>query len=565
MKAKQKQTQVKSFSSTFWLLIGLVFIVLFTYYKVIHFDFVWDDKILYLNKERLIQKFNLMELFTPQKDRMYIPITFIFWKLVGEFVVKSNGDFQPLQFHLFNLILHIVNSVLVFFIIRKILKDDLLTFIGSIFFALHPIQVESVAWISEARGLLSACFGFSAMLLNIEYFNKPKRSYFLYIWLLLVLSILSKPSGIVFSLILVVYNVMNSNSISFQEFFKKNWIYLIFIVPFAIVAGFGESTKMIDFEAPLWFRPVLFFNSIGFYIYKIFLPFDFSPGYGLSPKYLLSHPNYLLFSIVGIVVILSFFLFKDTTIRFSILLFVIGFLPVSNIITFYYQYWSTVADRYIYISMVGICVLFPYLLSQFFRAKKIHIVVLLNIFLAVITERETRKWQNEFTLWSDCIEKYPNRIPHPYLGRGLAFLEMKRYSDAINDFTECIKIDSTYLFAYYNRGNVFLDLKNYNFALKDFTKAIEINNKYTNALVNRGITFMELSQFDNALVDFTSALLIDSNQYDALYFRGFCYLKLAKIDSALNDFERCYSINPNDLEIWNIIQELRRKKDGDFK
>lgn len=560
MKARQKQLQIKNFSSTIWLLIGLVLIVLLSHYNVIHFDFVWDDKILYLNQERFVQKFNLMELFTPQKDRMYIPITFIFWKFVGELGGVNDGDFQPLQFHLFNLILHLANSVFVFFILRKILKDELLAFVGSIVFALHPIQAESVAWISEARGLLSAGFGFVAMLLNFVHLNKPKRSYFGFILLFLVMSILSKPSGIVFPLILVVYNAIYSKGISFQEFFKKNWTYVFFMVPFAFIAGFGESTKMVEFEAPIWFRPVLFINSIGFYIYKIVLPFDFSPGYGLSTKYLLSHPNYLLFSLVGIVVILSFFLFKDKTIRFSILLFMIGFLPVSNLITFYYQYWSTVADRYVYISLLGISILFPYLIGQFFRVKRIPIIVLLGILLAVLTEREIKKWQNEFTLWSNCIEKYPNRIPHPYLGRGLAFQEMKRYSEAINDFTKCIEIDSTYLFAYYNRGNVYLDLKKYDLALKDFTKAIEINPKYTNALVNRGITFMELSRFDDALGDFTSALLIDTNQADALYFRGFCYLKLKKFDSALNDFDRYYFLNPNDKEIWSLMQELKRKK-----
>lgn len=567
MKARQKHSivKVKSFSSIIWLLIGLVVIVLLSYYKVIHCDFVWDDKILYLSQERLIQKFNLMELFIPQKDRMFIPITYTFWKLVGEFGGISNGDFQPLHFHIFNLILHLINSVLAFFIIRQILKDDLLTFIGAIVFALHPIQVESVAWISEARGLLSACFGFVAILLNIKYLSLSQKSYFVFILLFLILSMLSKPSGLVFPLILVVYNVMNSNEISFIGFFKRNWGYLILMIPFVFIAGFGESTKMVEFEAPIWLRPVLFLNSIGFYIYKVVLPFDFSPGYGLSPKYLLSHPNYLLFSLVGIVVILSFFLFKDKTIRFSILIFVIGFFPVSNLITFYYQYWSTVADRYVYVSMLGIGFLIPYLLGQFFKVKRIPIIVLLGILLAVLTEQEIKKWHNEFSLWSDCIEKYPNRIPHPYLGRGLIFQEMKRYREAINDFTQCIRIDSTYLFAYYNRGNVYLDLKNYDLALKDFTKAIEINDKYTNALVNRGIAFMELSKFDNALSDFTLALQVDANQVDALYFRGFCYLKLEKLDSALYDFESYYSLNPNDKEVWSILEELRRKKLGEFK
>ncbi|MGQ9819838.1 MAG: tetratricopeptide repeat protein [Candidatus Kapaibacteriales bacterium] len=562
MNLRRKQTLVKSSSSTIWLIIGLFSIVLFSYYRVAYFDFVWDDNILYINRERLIHKFNLVEIFTPQKDRMYMPLTYVLWKLVGEFGKSNAMDYQSAYFHLFNLMLHLANSILAFFIIKKFLKDELLSFMGAIIFALHPIQVESVAWISEARGLLSASFGFIAILVNFYYLRENTKKYFPVILLFLILSILSKPSGIVFPLVLVVTNIMNSKTMSLLEIFKKNWIYFILLVPFAFIASLGESTKMIEFEAPIWLRPILFINSIGFYVYKIFLPFGFSPGYGLSPKFLLSHPQYLLFSIIGVLIIVAFIFLKDKIIRFSILVFVIGFLPVSNLITFYYQYWSTVADRYVYISVLGVGIFFPRLINQFLRLWKVPIIVLLGLLFAVLTEQEIKKWQNEFTLWTDCIEKYPDRTPHPYLGRGLAYQEKGKFNEALNDFTKCIELDSTYLFAYYNRGNVYLDLKRYDLALQDFTKAVQINSKYTNALVNRGITLMELSRFDEALNDFSLALSSDSNQVDALYYRGFCYLKLLKLDSALHDFERYYYFNPNDNEISKILQQLKRKNKG---
>lgn len=564
MKGRKEKTASTNINSYSWLLLGLIlFVVFITYSKVLNFEFVWDDKPLYLREERLSQNFNLLELFIPQKNRMYIPMTMLIWKIVGEIGGFENGHFNPFPYHLLNLVLHIFNSIIVFLIIRKILQDDLLSLMGVILFSLHPIQVESVAWISEGRGLLSAFFGLLAILFRI-YFQDKKRND---IWVIvfLIFSMLSKPSGVVFPLILIAFNFFYQKEINFKIFLENNWQYVVLLLPFVYLAVYGESTKMIDFAPPIWSRPILFLNSLGFYLYKLLIPIDFSPGYGLTPKFLFSNPQFLTFIVFGILTVVTIFFVKNKIYRISLVLFIFGFLPVSNLIPYYYQYWSTVADRYVYVSMLGVSIFLPYLFKRIGNFKKIITIILAGLILSILTGGELEKWENDFALWSNCIEKYPNRIPHPYLGRGLFFQEKGEFNRAMNDFTKCLEIDSSYLFAYYNRGNIFFDSKKYDLAVLDYSRAIEINPKYVNALVNRGIAFMELSKYSEANRDFTSAIKIDSNQMDAIYYRGFSYLKLAKFDSALADFERYYLYNPNDKEIFNLILNLKREKSKESK
>lgn len=556
----EKVKPINNNKSSFWIVLGLFIIVLLCFYKIIYFDFVWDDRSLYISAEKLIRNFNLLSLFVPRKDQMYIPVTFIFWKIVGELGGIKDGEFIAFPYHLLNLIIHTINTIIVFYIVRKIHKNDILSLLGAIIFAIHPIQVESVAWVSEARGLLSAAFGLLAFLIYLESTEKNQRNINPWVIFLLILSMMSKPSGIVFSIIIVVYNFFLFKSENLKTILVENWFYLVLILPFIYLAKYGESTRMIEFEPAIWFRGILFINSLGFYFYKIFIPLNFSPGYGYTAKFLLANPQFLLYMVIGLLFIIALIVIKDKIFRVSILIFILGFLPVSNLFAYYYQYWSTVADRYVYVSMTGVAIFIPYFITKIVKMKKLpYIIFSLGLVFSVLTANELKKWIDDFTLWSSCIENYPGRSPHPYLGRGLIYQEKGLINEAINDFTKCIEIDSTYFFAYYNRGNIFFDQKQYDLAIKDYSRAISINPKYINAIVNRGISYMELSQYADANLDFTNALRFDSNQLDAIYYRAFSYLKQYKYDSALIDFERYFYLNPNDNEVSEIIKGLKSK------
>ncbi len=549
----------KNLSNSNIVLILILIVVVFTcYYQTLNYTFVWDDQELYINSNNISadEPFKkVAEHFVPKKGKMYIPATYFCWSLI---TYLSGNKFSPNSFHLFNIILHILNSIIVYFLLSKFLKSNFSAFFAALVFSLHPIQVESVAWISEARGLLSAFFGFSAILLSISSENKTNLSNWIVILFLLILSILAKPSGIVFPFLLILSKWYLNRTPNVITQIKWYLPYVILVVPFLIITIYGEAPKVIEFEIPLFLRPLFWLNAIGFYVQKLVLPFGFSPGYGLNYNFLYNNPTYFYYVIFGfLVLIIGIKIKHKKEYWFSVLFFLIGFFPVSNLASFYYQYWSTVADRYVYVSVFG----FSYLLGFVFdtlpkKARNVvSIVVPFGLFLISLTE--LNKWRDEFNLWNESINDYPNRIPQVYLGRGVIFEKNGEIHKALDDYTKAIELDSSFYFGFYNRGNIYYDLRKYDLAIEDFTKVLKSNFKFVNAYVNRGLCFLEKKDYKNAIKDFQSALRLDPNQPDVYVYLGEALEGNEQFKDALEVYQRALSFGLKDSVLILKIENLK--------
>lgn len=527
-------------------IIILVLVVFVLYLPSLRYRFVWDDKELYINESNLPQEETFSAIpnyFVPKKDKMYIPITYTFWNIVGNLGGIGDEFYNSQPFHLFNLLLHTINSILVFFVLLRFLNERRFVFLGAVVFALHPIQVESVAWISEARGLLAGVFGFSALLLYLQGKTGSLRNYLVY--LLLFCSMLSKPSGIVFPLILITLDAYLNGFAPFKEFLKRNIFVLLLIVPFIFLAMHGEISRTIEFSSPLWARPLLWLNAIGFYLLKVFIPLNFSACYGLTYNYLVKDVFNFYPILISIAVLLIGVILKKKWFWFVIVIFILGFFPVSNLLTYYYQYWSTVSDRYVYYSMFAFSFAISFIVKEYFSKYFYYICGIVGILLFLFSRSELPKWESDIALWNNCIEKYPNRVPHPYLGRGFILQENGNYSKALEDYNTAIELDSNYYFGYYNRGNLYYDLKQFNRAIEDYSKVLMINPKYVNAYVNRGLCLMEIRLFDDAIQDFTKSLELDPKQFDVYYERANCYIKLGQRDKAIDDLKFSLKLKPD--------------------
>lgn len=548
----------KSSQNLVFIYFVLIFILnLIFYFPLTNFQFVWDDTQLYINPQNIPPENPLgktIDNFLPRKDKMYIPVTYFFWSLIGVFGGVEENYYKPKYYHLFNLIIHILNSFLVFLLFKKLIGEDFWAFTGSLIYSLHPIQIESIAWISEARGLLSTFWGICAILFYMKSWNRSIKVPFVIFFLLL--SILSKPSGIVFPIILVIIDWHWYKTRNFVFLLKSNFWYLLIIIPFVLISLQGESTKTIVFEIPFYFRFVFWLNSIGFYLEKFLLPIYLSPGYGLTYNFMMKQPIYFYSVILGFALIILGFFIKRKEYWFGVLLFVVGFLPVSNLITYYYQYWSTVADRYIYFSIIGFIFIVVYFGREFFVKYRTYYLSALIFVFFVLSRGELVKWENEFSLWNECITKYPKRIPHPYLGRGIIYESQSKLLDALDDYSIAIKIDSSYYFGYYNRGNVYYDLKKYNEAIHDFTKAISLNPKYVNSYVNRGLCYLEVGDYFNAKRDFSFALVLDSTQADVWFFLGEALSLQKKYSDAIESYKKAKKFGYVSDTIDKIIKNL---------
>lgn len=574
MKQKKKEERVFKIQYYYIALAVLPFIV---FWQVLWNSFVWDDTQLYLN-EKNYPKSNRIEnigkFWVPGNQTMFAPVTFTTWAIISS-AAHQDGlnevSLNPMYFHLFNILIHTINGLLLFFILNLLFKNKHAGFAATLLFLFHPIQTEAVAWVSELRGLLSFMFG----MLSVYFFIKMRNStvknssakLIILSILMTILSMLSKPSGIVFPFILFILDV-----IYFKTDYKKAIWYLGNYIPFvfvtSLISSSVESKSDFSFAAALWQKPFIFLDSIGFYLYKIFIPLGFSGNYGRTPQNVMNS-SYIFLTVGVAIAILVFLLLNRKKYQFILagyLIFIIGIIPVSGLANFYYQYFSTQSDRYIYISMFGLVLAVAYLLSQAGERKDVYAVGFIILFiLGLLTNSQAQVWRNEMTLWDKAISNAAYPSSPSYLGRGEEYLKLGKSVEALADFTKATELDSTSALAWYNRGNVLLDMKRYQEAITVFTKSIKLNNKLPNSYVNRALAYSESHQSAEAISDYLNAIKLNPNQPDILSDIGVEYAKSHDYKSAAEYFRKALALNPGDENAKEYLERTNQLLNNEGK
>ena len=298
---KKKKTVNKGYIYYF----VLILFPLAVFWHTAGYSFVWDDIPLYLNKSNYPEQNRLAntgKFWTSSEQTMYAPVTYTVWGILSLMSEPDNSNefgVNPRIFHIVNILVHIFNGILLFLILKVLLKNELAAIIGALVFSVHPVQVEAVAWISELRGLLSAMFG----LLSIYYYLKyrlyintskekivngmPITKNLVLTTAFFILSALSKPSGIV-----IPFIVLTLDLFYFKINFKKAlWFlanYIIFVILISIRASSVESSPAANLSVPFLSKPLIFLDSISFYLYKIFVPVNYVASYGRTPEFVLN-------------------------------------------------------------------------------------------------------------------------------------------------------------------------------------------------------------------------------------------------------------------------------------
>ncbi|MBN2017523.1 MAG: tetratricopeptide repeat protein [Candidatus Cloacimonetes bacterium] len=559
------------------ILIGiLIFGILTTY------DFVWDDKDPNLIENKYLQNpslKNIAHFWIMPYAQMYIPMSYTSWALVkeiGQLLPFGNSvdGFNPFAFHLFNILFHILNSILVFKILRLLIKGNLPCFIGALFFLLHPLQVETVAWITEFRGLMSAFFGFSSLyilLKNDVYSCKDLSSKCLKIryinsLILFVLGMLSKPSVAVISIIgFLIY--LFYFKIDVWQSFKKVIPFIIITIPFVFILRYVQPSSFHTEVAPIWSRFFIWMDTINFYLLKTIIPYPLVTTYTRTFQNLLPHFwFYLEWIIPPLLVFLAIRADRKNRILFlGLLIFIAGFLPVSGLISFVFQKWSNVADRYVYFSMFGFGLIIAWLLDTY-RKKLIWVPIIIVLLLFTILTRivQIPVWKNSLILWSHALTHgEPNT--YAYNNRGIAFQKSGDYKNALEDFKKSIILNSLHTKSYYNIGIVYAENARPDSAITYYSKAIDQKVDYVDAYLNRGVAYNHLKQYDKALKDFNFIININPNDEMAYSNRGIVYLELHKYGYALKDFSRAIILNPNRAQTYYLrgkVKNLIGNKEG---
>lgn len=413
------------------------------YAKATGFGFIpsWDDAE-YVIDNIYIRGFsaqNLEFIFTRTFFSNYAPL-----HLLSYAIDFSIWELDPAGYHLTNIIIHGLNSCLVYLIVSRITGLKAAAFIPALMFALHPLNVENVAWVAERKTLLTSFFSFLSVLSYLAFRDKGRFGLYLLCVFFFMLALLSKPLTVTLPLIALAYEAFIK-----KEF--KAWPYLVplFAVSlvFAVIAFKAHSgANTIEegsLSAGVLFGAVyptmlpVYWKYIGMIVWPSGLSgFYDTPVYGsfLAPV--------VAVSLLGWAVAFALVFWKGTAqVRFWFLWFWIWLLPVSNIIPIPVYY----ADRYMYLPAIGAFVLFSLLLSKaaaaFPPAKKASVgfALVIAVFFASAAFSRLDVWKDEISFWEDTVKKSPAQ-DKARLNLGYAYEMSGRFEEAEQAYIEAIKI-----------------------------------------------------------------------------------------------------------------------------
>jgi len=478
----------------------------------INHGFVWDDGGYHLLQNPYLQKLsfnNLTHFWTNQYQGMYIPVSytcimFITW--ISR--IFTSTLFNPGIFHFFNILMHCLNSLLLFFLLKRIFKQDLAVFFGTIVFMLHPVQVEAVAMVTEFRGLLATFWG---ILFLLKYDRLLRNNTYrllrlVFCLLLFVLAILSKPVAMVFFPIALLYSLL-----VLKTPLKKLGTLHIFLFFISLIAIYMTTASqpgfVIQYLTPLFNRFFIWMDAVNFYLCKILIPLGLSPSYARTPQVVLDFwYTYVAWLIpIGLLIILFIKRKRIPFVLFAFLVFITGFLPVSGIVPFIFQNWSTVADRYLYIPMIGIAFLITFFLTKYpQRIFKILCAILVIIYGILSSVVYLPVWESNLRLWSHCIEVTPQEA-NAYYNRGNAFLRQKEYGKANRDFEKAIELDPSFRKALYKKGFLLLGQKKFDAAIDYFDAILSLDPEFAIAYTAKAVAYYYKKEYEKAWLEVNKA------------------------------------------------------------
>jgi tetratricopeptide (TPR) repeat protein/peptidoglycan/LPS O-acetylase OafA/YrhL len=560
---------------------------IFIYANTITTGFIWEEDDFILENPYLRSIKNISFFFEPQywlKDSqlfrgVFRPLVEVFFT----FGINIWG-LNPIPFHMANLILHILNSLLFYLIIMKITKDRFVSFLCGVLFVSHPIHSEAVAWIKNLSELMVFFFIFVSMYMWINVIstsgNNSYRGIGIWIWLtfstfVFALALISNEISITLPLVFSIYIICFVP----REKWKRSFFYTIPVYGLAICLGLFwvfllNERKALDLFSLKGFisSPFLFFNTISKYITLILFPIKLNACHSIRQGFDFKDMGLWLraTAIVFFIAILFLSFRKSRFFFFATSLLLLTLIPISII---HYIGGGSIAEHRLYIPSAGFCIALSggitYLYKRPWRrispilAQKM-VISFLAILICMYSFKNISRnvvITNEVSLGEDTIRKSPDLVrPRIFLAR--AYIKRGEISKAREQLEMAIALNPEEPEIYFHMGNIYHIAGEMKKAMESFEEALKFKPDYIRAMTNLAILNAKMGDREKALFLLTKALSIEPDDPAINMNIGVLYGNSGDLDKAISSFEKALKIDPKNIKtISNLAYALIQKGD----
>ncbi len=541
-------------------LLLIVICAWFTYGAVGKSQFILlDDDLHITHNPHFRPDGSLWNIWKEPYQGLYIPVTYTVWAAQKAIFDRywgtwdSRGTTENYRqassrlYHSTNLVLHIANTALVFFILLELSGASWAALLGALFFSLHPVQVEPIAWISGLKDLLSGFFSLAAIHGYLSYSRlcqAGKHSWKRYAWATgsYLLALLSKPSSVVVPLIaLALDNLGRGTSVRWAGLRLLPWFAAA--LPLAWIAKISQPDIHITFIAPWLLRPAIASDALTFYFSKVLVPLGLSPDYGRNPL-MLKSSNWRW--ITWLVPVLLFIVLRrqPSKAKAPFLVFISALAPVLGFVPFYFQEFSTVADRYLYLAMVGPAAGLTWIVARHPRRPILIASALVLLLLGGLARTQTAQWADSTTLFTHAIRVNPNSVLcHNNLGTLRE--EKGEWLEALYHYQEVIRISPENLAGHYNSGRLFARVGRFDLAEREFIYVLSRDPNIADAQYAYGMVLLRTNRLEEAKTHLFLALNQRPGHAETLSQLGNAFRLAEDCPQALRYFEAALQRNPN--------------------